>query len=247
MMSLPFQAGFAPDRWKKVTDIMLQNKIGDSRCHCLRIIALFESDFNHAKRILIGRKLLHHMEDKNMLPNIQFGSRPGRRCLSAVLCKVLSHDQIWLMRLSAAFIENDAVGCYDRLVNNLVLLILQKLGIPMTATKCLGELWDTTIHLIKTIFGTSDITYTSTKDMPLFGPGQGSTCGPLFWLLVYWLISLWCARSGCTCGPYTPTHKSWTNPFFQRLMQILTPESNSTQNFTSGYSLAGGCSVFVNH
>jgi hypothetical protein len=24
--------------------------------------------------------------------------------------------------------------------------------------------------------------------MPLFGPGQGSTCGPLFWLLVYWLI-----------------------------------------------------------
>jgi hypothetical protein len=24
--------------------------------------------------------------------------------------------------------------------------------------------------------------------MPLFGLGQGSTCGPLFWLLVYWLI-----------------------------------------------------------
>jgi hypothetical protein len=64
MMSLPFQAGFAPDRWKKVTDIMLQKEIGDSRCHRLHIIALFESDLYHAKRILIGRKLLHHIEDK---------------------------------------------------------------------------------------------------------------------------------------------------------------------------------------
>jgi hypothetical protein len=28
--------------------------------------------------------------------------------------------------------------------------------------------------------GTSTITYGSTTDMPLYGPGQGSICGPLF-------------------------------------------------------------------
>jgi hypothetical protein len=36
--------------------------------------------------------------------------------------------------------------------------------------------------------GTLNITYNSTVDMPLFGPGQGSTYGPLFWLICYWLI-----------------------------------------------------------
>jgi hypothetical protein len=49
MMSIPFQVRILPHRWKKVTDIMLEKSPGDSRCHRLQIIALFESDLNHAK------------------------------------------------------------------------------------------------------------------------------------------------------------------------------------------------------
>jgi hypothetical protein len=88
----------------------------------------------------------------------------------------------------AAFIENDAIGCYDRLVNNLILMLLKKLGLPPTVSKCMGELWDKVIHLIKTVYGISNISYASTPDFPLYGTGQGSTCGPLFCLLCYWVI-----------------------------------------------------------
>jgi hypothetical protein len=119
---------------------------------------------------------------------MQLGSRPGKNCISAVLKKVLEHDHIRLLRQPAAFIKNDATGCYDRLINNLILLVLKKLGILPAVTACLGKLWDQTIHLIKTIYGTSDVKYTSTVEMPLYGPCQGSMCGPIFWLLCYWLI-----------------------------------------------------------
>jgi len=188
MMSLPFQAGFAPDRWTRVTDIMLEKEANNPRCHRLHILALFESDFNHAKRVIIGRRLLHHMKDQGMLPDMHHGSVPGKHCLSAVLKKVLSHDHLRLTKTGGAFIENDAVGCYDRLVNNLVLMLLVKLGLPKSVASCIGELWDNVVHLIKTVYGISLVTYGCTTDKPLYGPSQGSTCGPLFWLLCYWVI-----------------------------------------------------------
>jgi hypothetical protein len=67
-------------------------------------------------------------------------------------------------------------------------MVLCKLGLPSTLTQSVGQLWDSAIHLIKMIYGTSTVTYTSDANMPLYGPGQGSMCGPLFWLLCYWLI-----------------------------------------------------------
>jgi hypothetical protein len=185
MMSIPFTAEFAPQRWTKVTDIMLEKEANNPTCHRLCILALFESDLNHAKRILIGHHLLYHMKDKGLLPPMQHGSVPGKHCLSAVLKKVLSHDHLRLPKTAGAFIENDAVGCYDRLVNNLVLMLLKKLGLPSSVASCIGELWDNVVHLIKTIYGISSISYGSTAAQPLYGPGQVSTCGPLFWLVCY--------------------------------------------------------------
>jgi hypothetical protein len=131
---------------------------------------------------------MHHLEDFDMVSPMQDGSRPGRQCISAVLKKVLAHDYVHLTATTAAFIENNAVGCYDRLVNNLILMLLKKLGLPPSVSACMGELWDTVVHLIKTVYGISDVTYGSTTDLLLYGPGQGSTCGPLFWLLCYWVI-----------------------------------------------------------
>jgi len=178
MMTLPFLHGFVPDRWTKVTDIMLKKDHGSARCHRLRIIALFESDLNQAKRLLIGRTLSHHLEDSHLLPSMQFGSRRGRQSQSAVLQKVLCHDMTRIMKATTAFIENDAIGCYDQLVNNLILLLLARLGFAQSVCSCLGSLWDSTTHFIKTLYGTSSVTYSSTAEIPLFGPGQGSTTGP---------------------------------------------------------------------
>jgi hypothetical protein len=93
MMSIPFQVGITPDRWARVTDIMLEKDVGSARCHQLRILVLFESDFNHAKCILIAHKVSHHhLEENNLASDMQFGSCPGKNCHSAVLHKVPSHD-----------------------------------------------------------------------------------------------------------------------------------------------------------
>jgi hypothetical protein len=168
---------------------MLRKDVDTARCHQLCIIALFKSDKNQAKRILIGRKLVHHMEDNKLNNNMQYSSRPAQQCQSVVFQKVLAHNISHVSKHPSGFIENDAIGCYDRIANNLALLLLQCLGFAISVCKCIGNLWDNTIHFIKTGYGTSKITYKSTTSTPLFGPGQGSTTGPPFWLIVFFAIT----------------------------------------------------------
>jgi hypothetical protein len=132
MMSLPFQVGFAPDRWMHVTDIMLEKDTDNSCCHPLWIIALFESDFNQAKWVLFGRQLTQYFKDHQILTNMQHGSQPSWKCHKAVLTKVLSHDIVHITRKMAAFLKFNAIGCYDGLMNNLVLALLKKLVLPFT-------------------------------------------------------------------------------------------------------------------
>jgi len=185
MMSIPFLTGVSPKWWNRMVDIMLQKEAGNAQCHRLRIIALFESDLNQAKRIIVGRKLMHYLENTQTIGEMQYGSQPGKQCPSTVLHKVLLHDISRWTKAPMACIENYAVGCYDRLVNSLVLLVLRKFGFPPSITACFSHLWDNTCHLIKTQYGTSTVHYFSSSSCPLYGPSQGSTYGPVFWIICY--------------------------------------------------------------
>jgi hypothetical protein len=89
---------------------MLEKEPNNPRCHCLCILALFESDLNHAKRVIIGRRLLNHMNDSGMLPAMQHGSVPGKHYISAVIKKELCHDHLRLTKSSGAFHYSPTTG-----------------------------------------------------------------------------------------------------------------------------------------
>jgi len=190
MMSIPLTAGISPSRWRQIIDVMLEKKPGDHRIHGLQIVALQESNFNQSNRLTIGRPLQSLMETINLAPDMQHGSRASKLCHSAVLNKQLTFEIHKYTKQPIAYIENDAVGCYDRIMNPLILLFLRILGLSPSAVASLAATWESTYHRIRTLYGISKEVYSNTSDRPLYGPGQGSTIGPFLWLLSFILIFL---------------------------------------------------------
>jgi hypothetical protein len=138
--------------------------------------------------ILLARQLGFQLEDNRLVSEMQFGSRPGKQCVSAILHKQLTFDIVRHSKETAAFIENDAIGCYDRMVNSILILAMRRLGIPSSATTSLASTWENAVHHIKTRYRVSETSYKNNAEIPLFGPGQDSTLGPFLWLLCFCLI-----------------------------------------------------------
>jgi hypothetical protein len=190
MMSIPGLTGHFPSRWHQVVDIMLEKKPNDQRVHRLRIIALQESDFNQANRLMIGRLVQHKLEDQGLLPDTQHGSRSAKQCHSAVLNKVITFEIHRYKKQLFAYVENDAVGCFDRIANPLVFIFHQILGVNALALASPAKTWESSIHRIRSAYGISAHHYANEPGFLLFGPGQGSTIGPFLRLLCFLLISL---------------------------------------------------------
>ena len=188
MMSYPYTEAFAPQRWQEVLDVMLPKEVNNWRISRLRIIQLYESDANQSMRYIFARQLGHILEDNNLVPEMQFGSRPGKMSISPVLQKVPSYDIARSAKLVMGCQENDAIGCYDRIVNVLGYMYCRLLRMPLTAIIALAETWSNMVHVIRTAYGRSESKYRSTNETQLYGAGQGSTNGPFFWLIMFILI-----------------------------------------------------------
>jgi hypothetical protein len=190
MMSIPLSAGISPTRWRQIIDVMLEKKLEDHRIHRLRIVALQESDFNQCNRLAIGRPLQQLVEQLGLAPDMQHGSRASKLCQSAVLNKQLTFEIHRYQKRPLAYIENDAVGCYDRIISPLILIFLRILGLSPSIVSSLASTWEQTYHRVRSMYGLSAEVYRNTPEMPLYGPGQGSTIGPFLWLLCFILIFL---------------------------------------------------------
>jgi hypothetical protein len=79
-----------------------------------------------------------------------------------------------MTRTPLGTLDNNVKACYDRIVMNVALMLCQKHGVPASACKIAAKALLIAKYLIKTGFGISDGTYTSTIDQPTHGPGQGS-------------------------------------------------------------------------
>jgi len=93
MTEMPITTGYAPECWKKGRNIMLQKQAGNLNVKKLRVIMLFEADFNMNNKEL-GRAIMIRVEQAQELAPEQYGSRKEKAANIQSLNKQLFYNTI---------------------------------------------------------------------------------------------------------------------------------------------------------
>ena len=71
---------------------MLKKDKGSPKIDRLRIIQLFEADYNFVLSLILGHRLMNFARKHCQFNESQYGSLKGKQAQSAILNKVLTYD-----------------------------------------------------------------------------------------------------------------------------------------------------------
>ena len=192
-----FNFGFSYPRWEESWHCILQKKEYPFS-QKMRIIQLFEGDFNAGLKYLLGRLLMWHAHNNKVIDDEVFGSCRGKTGAEALLNLQLlaDHSRTWKINMGLLF--NDSLGCFDRIPPNLGEIALRRIGCPKMVARSHTKAQRSMRHHIKTTTGVSPgyIKYDSKKrkkicqGVILFllgligGVGQGGGGSPIIWMAI---------------------------------------------------------------
>jgi Reverse transcriptase (RNA-dependent DNA polymerase) len=176
--------GRALTRWTKISTCMIEKVKGLPRIDKLRVIHLFEADYNLLLKIVWARKTMWNMNDNNRIHDGQAGSRPGSRAIDVVIQKEMKYLYATLTRSNMGTIDNDAKSCFDRILCNVAMVISGYYGVPLRFRSMQAENLQNAIFRLQTGLGDSTVTYQHSTTTPIHGTGQGSCASPAIWLMI---------------------------------------------------------------
>ena len=181
-MNISVMSGISIPRWSNAVNVLIEKDAGHPKINRLRIIHLFEADFNFFLKLQWGHRLVRRAMSLHLLHDGQHGSLPGRMALDPIMLTQLTSDLCRVLKHDYARFDNDASSCYDRIIVGLGMLAARKCGMPACAIRTHADALRFMRYTVKTVYGISKENYHGTIFAPLFGTGQGSGASPAIWL-----------------------------------------------------------------
>ena len=146
---------------------MLEKEPGNPKIHRLRVIHIYEADFNLLLAVK-WRALLRTADEKNMINEGQYGGRPGCEAQSLTLLEELKYDLSYLTRRTLVNFDNDASSCYDRIVVPFASIINRKYGLHSRVVAIHASTLQQARFYLKTAGGISDRYYSPCPQFPAY-------------------------------------------------------------------------------
>jgi hypothetical protein len=162
---------------------MLLKEPNNPRIHRLRVIHLYEADFN----LLLGvkwRNIIHHSLDNDTLHPSQYGSLPGRESLIPVFIEEMQNEIACASRKPYIKQDFNATSCYDRIIPWMASMLSRSRGIHKNVCLVHARTLQEARYLLKTKLGVSNEFYSHCRAFPIYGTGQGSGNSPMIWCFI---------------------------------------------------------------
>ena len=89
-----------------------------------------------------------------------------------------------ILRQALARFQNDLKSCFDRIISRLAQVNNQSYGLPEEIARIIGTFLHEAIYYIKTAMGVSEAGYQHTRDIGVWGTGQGSAASMYIWGMI---------------------------------------------------------------
>jgi hypothetical protein len=133
MLNIVIRLELIPTRWCKAISVLIEKDPGSPCVNRLRMIHLFEADYNFFLKLMWASRLVHRGEDTNQFGLQQYGSRSRLSALDPSMLKRLTYDLSRILRSNLGTFDNDAKSCYDRIINGIAMLASRRLGMSTEA------------------------------------------------------------------------------------------------------------------
>jgi hypothetical protein len=151
-MNIVVTRGIAIPRWCRATNVMIEKDAGKPCIHRLRIVHLFEADYNFFLKLQWGHRLVRHACALDLLHDSQHGSIPRRTAIDPIMLTQLTTDLCRVLRHDMARFDNDASACYDRIIVALGMLAARRCGMPKNAVRLHAEALQFMRYTVKTAY-----------------------------------------------------------------------------------------------
>jgi hypothetical protein len=107
-LNISIGSGISIPRWSQAVNVLIEKDAGRPRINGLRIVHLFEADFNFLLKLQWGHRLVCQALLMDLLHKGQHGSIPGRMALDPIILTQLSSDLCRVLKHDFARFDNDA-------------------------------------------------------------------------------------------------------------------------------------------
>ncbi len=161
------------ERWLVIHNFFLEKLPGRPLIEKLRVIHLYEADWNLILKYFIAYKLnLITCREQTVAPE-QAGGRPGKNAADTAAATVITNEIIMLQKLPGTILYHDAKACFDRIIENLSNATLMSEGINPRLVLHAQTLAKAKYH-IKTKYGVAARPNGHMQPDAFHGTGQGA-------------------------------------------------------------------------